>query len=356
MKIAVLPGDDIGPEITATALDVLRAADAAFALGLEFEPHVVGMARHRTDGTTLPDSVIEAARAADGVLMGPSGITLYPPVEQGGRNIPANIRKHLDLFANIRPFRSRPGVPDARPGLDVVLVRENTEGFYADRTMFRGIGEFMPTPELALSVRKITAGASRRIARAACRIASRRQGRVTAIGKEHVLKLTDGLFMAEAKKVAAEEFPDIEFTDMDVDAFAAEIYSHPTRFDVVLTTNMFGDILSNLGAALSGGLGLAAALNAGETNAAANAGHGSAPDIAGKDVANPTGLILSTAMLLDWYGIQSGNEAFNRAAEAINAAVDHALADPARRTRDLGGSLGTRAYGAMVAEGVASRP
>lgn len=352
MKILTLPGDDIGPEITAGALLAVEAANRLFNLRLEIAIRDVGMASHRKVGTTIPDSVVQEALAADGVIMGPAGITDYPPTAEGGINVPATIRKRLDLFANVRPFKARQGIPDARPGLDLVFVRENTEGFYADRTMFAGCGEFMPTPEVALSVRKITAQGSRRVAEYAFALAARRRRKVTAIGKEHVLKLTDGLFMGEARKLTA-QYPDIEFGEMDVDAFAAAVYSRPAQFDVVLTTNMFGDILSNLGAAMAGGLGMAGALNVGKDHAAANAGHGSAPDIAGMDCANPTGLIASCGMLLDWLGERSGRNEFVAAGKAVQRALDDVLTDvPSSRTRDLGGTAGTQAFSQAVADRV----
>jgi len=295
----------------------------------------------------LPDSVIDEALGADAVILGPCGMTAYAPREQGGINVPGTIRKRLDLYANIRPARSRPGLPKALPKLDCLIVRENTEGFYSDRNMFMGSGEFMPTPDLALSVRKITAKASRRIAQVAFEYAARRRRHVTAVGKRHVLQLSDGIFIEQTKTVAG-HFADVAWREMDVDAFAADLYTRPERHDVVLITNMFGDILSNLAVAMSGSLGLAAALNAGDKHAVANAGHGSAPDIAGKDIANPTGLILSCAMLLDWLGNRHGRTALTQAARAIEGAVDAVLANPAKRTADLGGSTGTRAFGAAV--------
>ncbi|WP_420394144.1 isocitrate/isopropylmalate dehydrogenase family protein [Acuticoccus sp.] len=348
MKLAVLPGDDIGPEITDATLVVLEAADRAFGLGLDVDVHEVGMASHRKNGTTLPDGVLQAARAADGIVLGPGGMTLYPPREEGGINIPGTIRKELDLYANIRPARSRPGVPNARPGLDAVIVRENTEGFYADRSLFMGYGEFMPTEDVALSLRKITAKASRRIGRAACEVARERNGHVTMVGKRHVLQVTDGLFMREVEAAAA-DFPGIELNEIDVDAMAADIYLRPERFDVILTTNMFGDILSNLAAALSGGLGLAAALNVGDRHAAANAGHGSAPDIAGQGIANPSGLIMSAALLLRWLGTTHQSPAFGAAASAIEGGVDAALGVADSRTGDLGGNGSTRRFAEAVA-------
>jgi len=343
VNIVVMPGDDIGPEIVGAALDVLRAADAAHTLGLRFTEIEVGMASHRRNGTTLTDAAIQAALDADGVILGPCGMTDYPPLAQGGVNIPGTIRKRLDLYANLRPARSRPGVPDARRGLDVLIARENTEGFYADRTMFQGIGEFMPTEDIALSVRKITRQGSRRIAQVAFDYAARRRRSITAVGKQHVLQMTDGLFMGEAYALAGAH-PDIAFREMDIDAMAADLYTRPERHDVILITNMFGDILSNEAAALSGGLGLAAALNAGDGHAVANAGHGSAPDIAGRGIANPAGMILSAALLVEWLGVRHGKPAFLAAAAAIQAAVDEALADSGARTGDLGGNGTTQTF------------
>ena len=336
MHIAVLPGDDIGPEITAATMDVLTAAGHIFGLKLDFEVLENGMASHRKLGTTLPERALQAALAADGVILGPAGMTAYPPREEGGINVPGTIRKRLDLFANIRPAKSRPTLPEAREGLDCLIVRENTEGFYSDRNMVQGAAEFMPTEDCALSVRKITAKASRRIAEVAFAEAMGRRRSVTVVGKRHVLQLTDGLFMREVWDVAR-DYPQVSLREMDVDAAAAALYLQPRDFDVVLVTNMFGDILSNLAVGLSGGLGLSASLNSGADHAAANAGHGSAPDIAGKGVANPTGLILSAAMLLDWLGKRHRAQVNHDAAEAIRVAVDQALASPETRTKDLGG-------------------
>lgn len=352
MKIAVLPGDDIGPEITEAAVSVLKIASERHGLGLSFETHEVGMAAHRRTGTTMPDAALAAARAADGIILGPAGMTLYPPREKGGINVPGTVRKQLDLFANLRPARSRRKVPRSHPGLDLMIVRENTEGFYADRNLFQGYGEFMPTPDIAMSVRVITARASRRIAEEAFRVAESRRKHVTMVGKRHVLQVTDGLFMREVQAVAARH-PGVGLREVDVDAMAAELYTHPESFDVVLTTNMFGDILSNQAVALSGGLGLAASLNAGENHAAANAGHGSAPDIAGKGVANPVGLILSTALLLRWFGQRNGGAAFVTAAAAIESAADRTIEEGNVLTMDLGGPASTQAFAKAVGANLA---
>jgi isocitrate/isopropylmalate dehydrogenase len=347
MKLAVLPGDDIGPEIVAATLAVLEAADRRFGLKLDLDILEVGMAAHRKHGSTLPDASYERARAADGIILGPAGVTAYPPASDGGLNIPGTMRKRLDLYANIRPARSRTFLPRAIAGLDCVIVRENTEGFYADRNQFVGSGEFMPTPDVALALRKITTQASARIARVACDVAARRGKTLTMVGKRHVLPLTDGLFMGAVETEAARR--GIAVHEMDVDAMAAEFYTHPERFDVLVTTNMFGDILSNQALALSGGLGLACSLNMGDHHAAANAGHGSAPDIAGKGIANPTGMILSTAMLLAWLGQRHNRPECAAAAASIEAAVDRAMIAPAARTVDLGGAGTTAGFAAAIA-------
>lgn len=347
MDILVLPGDDIGPEITEATLSVLRNVNDVFSLDLQFETIEVGMARHRKDGTTLPDWIVDRAGTADGLVLGPAGMTAYPPKSEGGINVPGTIRKALDLYANIRPAKTRPNIADARAGLDCVIVRENTEGFYSDRNMFMGSGEFMPTEDCALSVRKITRKASRRIAEVAFRYAARRRNSVTSVGKRHVLQISDGLFMTEAEAVAA-DYSNVNYREIDVDAAAALLYSKPEAFDVILISNMFGDILSNLAAALSGGLGLAASVNAGDANAAANAGHGSAPDIAGQNRANPAGLMMSSALLLDWLGERKNRPDLIEASKAMIGAIETGLANPESRTSDLGGTGSTSGFGDAV--------
>jgi isocitrate/isopropylmalate dehydrogenase len=351
MNIAVLPGDDIGPEITDATLAVLQVADKEFGLNLKLDIHETGMAAHRRLGTTLPDQAFNAAQSADGILLGPAGITNYPPVHDGGINIPATIRKKLELFANIRPARFRAGVLKSLPGLDCVIVRENTEGFYADRTLYKGYGEFMPTPDCALSLRLITAAGSRRIAKVAFRVARNRRKQLTMVGKRHVLQITDGLFMGQAME-EARDYPDVTVREVDIDAMAAELYTHPEKTDVLLTTNMFGDILSNEVVALSGGLGLAAALNVGDKHAAANAGHGSAPDIAGQGIANPTGLILSSALLLRWFGETRGKAVFVAAAGAIEGAIDETYKAGAVCPSDFGGKSSTTEFARAVSSAI----
>jgi len=345
MKLVVLPGDGIGPEICAVTVSILKKLN----LGLTFEEHEVGLASLKREGSTFPARVLEACRAADGIVIGPVSHLDYPPRAQGGANPSGDLRIALDLFANIRPARSRKGLPHwGRTPMDLVIVRENTEGFYADRNMHMGIGEFMPTPDVALSVRKITAQGSRRIARAAFEMARARRKKVTAVNKVNVLKVTEGLWLQETRKMSS-EFPDIAYEEQLIDSMAALLVRDAQRFDVVLTTNMYGDILSDEASELSGSLGLAASINAGERHCMAQAQHGSAPDIAGQDKANPASLVLSAAMLLEWLGLKKKNQKLVDAGRAIDRAVDALIEDPASRTRDLGGKLGTRAFGEKIA-------
>ena len=354
MRIAVLPGDGIGPEITDATIAVLEAADRRHALGLEFERHAIGFATLTAEGTTLPERVVEAARASDGIILGPVSHQDYPPRAEGGRNPSGDLRIALDLWANIRPARSREGIPHyGRTPMDLVIVRENTEGFYADRNMFMGIGEFMPTPDVALSVRKITARACERIARAAFELAESRRRRVTAVHKSNVLHLTEGLFLAEVRKIAAQH-PDVEYEEQLVDSMAALLVRDAEHYDVVVTTNMYGDILSDEASELSGSLGLAASINVGDDHCMAQAQHGSAPDIAGQDVANPTSLILSAAMLLGWLGRRHDAAPFVEAERTIEAIVNAMITEPATRTRDLGGPLGTKAFAAAVCDRISA--
>jgi 3-isopropylmalate dehydrogenase len=348
LKLLVLPGDGIGPEITDATLGVLEAASKKFSLGLKFETQPIGLATLKSHGTTMPDGLLGRASEADGIILGPLDQMNYPVREKGGINVSAVFRVKLDLYANIRPARSRPGLGDGKP-MDLVIVRECTEGFYADRNMYQGSGEFMPTPDVAMSLRKVTAQACERIARRAFEISSKRKKMVTAVHKANVFRVTDGLFLDKVREVAA-EFRGVKLEEMLVDAMAARLVREPGRFDVVLSTNMYADILSDLASEISGSLGLAGSVLAGDALCCAQAQHGSAPDIAGKDKANPTSLILSAAMLLEWLAERKKAKGCGKAAEAITAAVDKVLADPKKRTADLGGKLGTMAFGEAVAK------
>ncbi|MHC4800418.1 MAG: isocitrate/isopropylmalate dehydrogenase family protein [Planctomycetota bacterium] len=348
MKILVLPGDGIGEEITKATMTVLNVLNARFSLGLNFSFADIGFAALEKTGTTLPEVVLEQAKQSDGIILGPIGHLDYPPRDQGGVNVSGAFRVKFDLYANIRPARSREGLSKLPGKMDLVIMRECTEGFYPGN-MVAGSGEFMPTEDIALSVRKITAFACERIARKSFELARTRRRKVTAVHKANNMILTDGLFLREVRKVAG-EFPGVELEEVIIDAMAALLVRDPARFDVVVATNFYGDILSDLASEISGSLGLAGAINAGDDLAAAQAQHGSAPDIAGQDRANPTALILSAAMLLNWLGKRHDNTALKEAAASIDDAIDAVLANPKERTADLGGPLGTQAFAAVVAD------
>jgi 3-isopropylmalate dehydrogenase len=237
MDIALLPGDGIGPEIMAVTVDALARLDRRFGLGLRMATHEVGLVALASAGNTLPDAVIEACRKADGFVLGPVGHHDYPPRAEGGRNPSGELRIALDLYANIRPSRTFDGLPHyGRTPMDLVIARENTEGFYADRNMHQGSGEFMPTPDLALSVRKISAHASRRIAEAAFRLAKRRRRKVTAVHKANVLRMGEGLFLREVRAVAAQH-PEVAYDEQLVDSMAALLVRDAARYDDLVSAS-----------------------------------------------------------------------------------------------------------------------
>ena len=353
MRLLVLPCDGIGPEITAATVAVLETAGRVFGLDLSLDYDDVGFASLEKHGTTLRDATLDKARGYDGVVLGPQSHMDYPARDQGGVNVSAAFRVKLDLYANIRPARSRPFLGRGVKDMDLVIMREATEGFYPDRNMVAGCGEFMPTEDIALSVRKLTAHCCNRICRRAFELAMRRRRKVAAVHKANNFILSDGLFLREFRKVAA-EFPEVEPREVIVDAMAAYLVRDPSVFDVIVATNFYADILSDLASELSGSLGLAGSVNANaETGViCAQAQHGSAPDIQGRDKANPTSLILSVAMMLGWLGERRNDTALQAAGAAMERAVDRVLADANSRTADLGGTLGTKAFGALVAGAV----
>ena len=349
MRILVLPGDGIGPEITRATIDVLRRANSLLSLGLELETMEIGLASLKACGSTLPDAVMQRIPEVDGVILGPVSHYDYPDRDQGGINPSAELRVKFELGANIRPCRSYPHLSVLREPMDLIIVRECTEGFYADRNMFSGPAEFMPDPQTALSLRKISSRACERVAHAAFKLARGRRKKVTAVHKANVLKVTDGFFLREIRRVA-EHYRDVELEELIVDATAALLIRSPKRFDVIVTTNMFGDILSDEASELCGSLGLGASINAGDSICVAQAQHGSAPDIEGQNIANPTSLILSAAMLLHWRGERDGNAKLVESATLIEQAVRAVLDDPDLRTRDIGGACNTDEFARSVVE------
>ena len=340
LTIAILNGDGISIEIIPPIVTILDALNGRLNLNLNFVEHAIGLSLLKRSGTTFTDEILSDAKSADGIILGPVSTYQYPSLAEGGINPSATLRIALDLFANVRPSCTPTGIPNPGRSMDLVIVRENTEGFYADRNMAEGSGEFQPTSDIALAIRKITKSACCRIGRTAFELAGQRRKHVTMVHKANVLKVTDGLFIKSVKEVS-QDFPEITLDERLVDAMAADLIRRPDAFDVVVTTNMYGDILSDEAAALSGGLGLAGALNAGSDHAVAQAVHGSAPDIAGQGIANPVAVILSAAMLLEWLSIRKERPDLLHAASQVRTAIDYTLARPENHTPDLGGNATT---------------
>lgn len=347
MKIIVLPGDGIGPETMAATVQVLQAASERFGLDLVLEYDVAGHESLRRHGATVTPALLDKVRAADGLMLGPMATYDFKDEARGEINPSKFFRKELDLFANLRPARTYPGMEHKVGAFDLVVVRENTEGFYADRNIESGSSEMLITPDVVVSLRRITRLCCERIARSAFELAMARKRHVSIVHKANVLKIGDGMFI-DACHAAARDFPEVQVDDFIVDAMMAHVVRAPQRFDVIVTTNMFGDILSDLTAELSGSLGLGGSLNAGCDHAMGQAAHGSAPDIAGQDIANPFSLILSAGQLLGWHGQRLGLPAFGAAARSIEAAAVAAI-QAGEATRDVGGRLGTAATGQAFA-------
>jgi 3-isopropylmalate dehydrogenase len=340
LTIGILEGDDIGHEVVPAAVAVARAAAKRFGVAIDWRPMPIGRRALDSHGSTLPDGTLGTLGTLDGWILGPIGHRAYPKVP-GAINPHPILRKHFNLFANVRPTRSYPDIGCLHDGVDLIIVRENNEGFQPDRNVVAGCGEFRPTDDVTISVRVITRVGSRRVAKAALELARHRRRKLTLVHKDTVFKLGCGMFVEECRKAAA-DVPEVEVDDVIVDTFAMRLVRDPQSFDVVVTTNMFGDILSDEAAGLVGGLGMAPGLCIGDGDVVmAQATHGSAPDIAGRGLANPYAMIESTRMLLDWLGRSRNKPEAVAAAGAMERATTRALADPASRTSDIRGRAST---------------
>jgi 3-isopropylmalate dehydrogenase len=348
-RLGVLHGDGIGPEIVPASVAITDAAFAAAGLpAVDWHELPLGASAIETHGTAVPEETLTALADLDAWLLGPHDSAAYPEPHKSKLNPSGTIRKHFDLFANIRPAKAFQGGSAVVEGTDLVIVRENTEGFYADRNTFAGTGEFMPTPDVAIAMGIITRPACERIAREAFELASRRSKKLTIVHKANVLRLTTGLFRDVCREVAA-DFPDVTVDDFHIDAMTVHLVRRADKFDVIVTENMFGDILSDLAGEIAGSLGIAPSINSSSTHAMAQASHGSAPDIAGRDAANPIAMILSTAMLLDWLAGKHDDPRLAAAADLIEQAVEKTVA-AGTATRDMGGSASCSGFAAAVVD------
>lgn len=322
VTVTLIPGDGIGPEVSSATLRVVKAAGAE----IEWESHLAGSDAMARYGEPLPAQVLDSIRRNKVALKGP----VTTPVGKGFRSVNVGLRKELELYANLRPCKSLPAYPGRFEDVDLVIVRENTEGLYS------GI-EHEVVPGVVESLKIITEKASTRIARFAFDYAHRYgRKRITAVHKANIMKLSDGLFLDCFRKVA-EEHDDVEADDRIIDNMCMQLVMYPERYDMLLLENLYGDIVSDLAAGLVGGLGVAPGANIGDEMAVFEAVHGSAPDIAGRDLANPIALMRSAILLLRWIGMYEE-------AERMGKAIRKVFVEQRIRTRDLGGEASTSEF------------
>ncbi|GAA3768332.1 isocitrate/isopropylmalate dehydrogenase family protein [Streptomyces phyllanthi] len=349
-RLGVLEGDGIGPEIVPSSVEIATAAAQAAGVSVEWVTLPLGATAIASHGTPVPEETKAALAGLDGWYLGPHDSVSYPEPHRSALNPSGTLRKHFQLFANIRPAKSFPGAKAVCGNADLVIVRENTEGFYADRNTFAGTGEFMPTENTAIMMGIITREATERVARVAFDLARSRRRKLTIVHKANVLKLTTGLFRTVCQEVA-KDYPDVAVDDFHIDAMTVHLVRRAQDFDVIVTENMFGDILSDLAGEISGSLGTAPSINASATTAMAQASHGSAPDIAGRNTANPVAMILSGAMLFEWLAGKHGDEALATVARIIERGVADTIA-AGTSTRDLGGSASTTEFTTAVIKAI----
>ena len=350
LKLGILPGDDIGLEVVPECIKVMKAAAGRETLAIEWHPLPIGKRGHEEHGHTLPAITEQTLRALDGWVMGPIGHAAYPRGDPTWVMPP--VRKKFDLFAALRPSLSHPTIPSIHKDVDIAFFRELTEGLLYSETVVAGMPEFRPNDDITVAMRVITRKGSNRVAREAFELArTRAKKKVTAAHKEPVYRLACGMFAEECRNVAR-EYADVAFEEMMIDSIAMKLVVEPQRFDVIVTTNQFGDILTDIGAGLVGGLGLAPGLCIGAKQAMAQATHGSAPDIARRNIANPYAMIMSGQMLLAWLGRKRGEPKATAAANRIQAAAKKVIAEGKHLTRDLGGQASTSEMGDAIAAAV----
>ena len=336
-KVVLIPGDGIGPEVSAAVRDVLEAAKAP----IEFEEHIAGeTALSHGHKELLPASTLNAIREHKVALKGPC----TTPIGGGFSSVNVALRKSLNLYAAVRPLRNMPSVKTRYENVDLVIVRENTEGLYS------GI-ENVITEDAVVSLKVATRPACVRIAEWAFEYAvARQRKKVTVLHKANIMKKTDGMFLEEATRVS-KKYPSIAFEAMIIDAALMRLVQNPTVFDILLCENLYGDLVSDMCAGMVGGLGVAPGANISAEAAVFESVHGSAPDIAGKNLANPLALLMSTVMMLNHIATTRNDPECREAAKKIKASYDKALTE-GKTTRDLGGPLGTREFAAAVSAGL----
>jgi isocitrate dehydrogenase (NAD+) len=334
-QIVLIPGDGIGPEVTAAVKRIL----AATAAPINWLEHQAGLAALALNKPVLPEETLEAIEHYKIAIKGPC----TTPVGQGFASINVTLRKKLNLYAAVRPVRSLPGVKTRYENVDLVVVRENTEGLYS------GV-ENEVTPGVVMSMKVASEAACKRIAHWAFRYATKRKRKkVTVFHKANIMKLTDGMFLRCAQEIHEDEYPNIEYQPLIIDAGCMKLVQDPTQFDVLLMENLYGDVVSDLCAGLVGGLGVVSGANIGDERAVFEAVHGSAPDIAGKGIANPLALLMSAVMMLNHLADTRHDETCRKVSGMLKDAYNLALAD-GKKTRDLGGELSTEQFADAIIE------
>jgi 3-isopropylmalate dehydrogenase len=347
IELAVLEGDGIGPEITDATIRVLKAAARSAGLGVRLQRGLFGWRSYRKHHTTLCDETLRVLARHEGWIVGPTAAGEYPKDDPYRGHPNGFIRRHFKLFANVRPVQAWPQQNPLIADLDITILRENTEGFYPDRNMAWGYGEFKPTDDVGLALRVITGEACDRFAQYAFQYAAATgQKRISIVHKRTVLPQTDGLFIGAFERLRG-RYRNIAIELVRIDTFSSSFPRDHQRYRLVATTNLFGDILSDQASGLAGGVGLAPSLNAGLDHAMAQAVHGTAPDIAGKGRANPSALILSTALLLRWFFQRSKSRPCRDAAVLMENGVKSAVVSGVT-TPDLGGRETTASFAAAV--------
>lgn len=342
-KIGLLYGDGIGPEITKATEKMMKAAVKKYNISVEFPVYPMGWEGIEKYGAPVPDITKEGLKNCDAWVFAPHDSAAYPEEYRKLTNPSGTMRHYFDLYSNARPAKSYPGVKSRVGEADVVVFRENTEGIMPDRNMYKGWGEFMPDENTVILNGKFTRKATERIAHEAFKMAMTRRKKVAIIHKANVLQWSYGLFKSVCYEVGEKYYPEVEIEDYHIDAMAAHMVKRLGDFDVVLTTNLFGDILSDLAGELTGSLGLGPAINTNETQCMAQAAHGSAPDIAGRNIANPVGLMLSAVMMFEWMADKHQDESLRKAAILMQKAVLSVM-EKGILTPDMGGRETTTSF------------
>lgn len=345
-RLGVLSGDGIGPEIVSATVFVFKEAAHKVGVEIEWIDLPMGWEGIKQYNEPLPDVTTKALKNTHGWILGPHDSAAYPPEHRIKLNPSGALRHSLDLYANIRPAKTMPGIKSVVGEADLVIHRENTEGFYADRNMYEGHGEWQITEDVVITSGVFTRKAIERIAHSAFKMAMNRRKKVTIVHKANVLRLSTGLFLRVCREVA-EKYPEVAVDDYHIDAMAAHLVRRAKDFDVIVTENMYGDILSDLAGELVGSLGLAPSINSNDNLAMAQAAHGSAPDIAGLNIGNPTGIMLSTVMLMDWLAEKHNDPKLQEMGKLVEQGLYQSLEEGVK-TKDLGGSASTSEFAEAI--------